>query len=55
MDNIDADHNGRWAKYNFGRQLADFKLEPGKAYFYRHHVATNGAATGVNFNWKPEE
>lgn len=32
---------------------ADFSLEPGKAYYYRHRVATEGAATGTNFNWQP--
>jgi hypothetical protein len=32
---------------------ADFSLAPGTAYYYRHHVATNGPATGTNFNWQP--
>ena len=53
MDNIDAAHNGRWALYDSNREIADFELEPGKAYFYRHHVATNGTTTGIQFNWTP--
>jgi len=33
---------------------AVFSLEPGKAYYYRHHVElTNGTPTGTQFNWQP--
>ncbi len=33
---------------------AVFSLEPGKAYYYRHHVKyTNGTPTGSQFNWQP--
>ena len=53
-DGISADVNGRWIDPETG-QIADFSLVPGRAYWYRHHVATNGAATGAIFNWTPTE
>ena len=52
MDGIDGDHNGRWWCDRTG-SFGDFSLEAGKAYLYRHHVGTNGATTGVNFDWTP--
>ena len=37
------------------RTNAVLSLEPGKAYYYRHHVElTNGTPTGGQFNWQPE-
>ena len=44
MNGINADHNGRWWS-DRTQSFADFQLEAGKAYFYRHHVATTGTTT----------
>ena len=52
MNGINADHNGRWWS-DRTQSFADFQLEAGKAYFYRHHEATNGTTTGVDFDWTP--
>lgn len=46
--------NGRWWD-NRTANYANFSLQSGEAYFYRHHVATNGATTGTNFLWQPPE
>lgn len=45
--------DGKWWDQHT-RTNALFSFEPGKAYYYRHHVATNGAATGTNFVWQPD-
>ncbi len=34
------------------KTYGELSLEPCRAYYYRHHVATNGPATGTNFNWQ---
>ena len=52
MGSVSGDHNGRWWNSRT-RKFADFSFEPGKAYLYRHHVTTNGAASGTNFFWSP--
>ena len=39
-----------WDSQN--RRAAIFDLEPGAAYYYRHHVGTNGVTTGTNFTWE---
>jgi hypothetical protein len=49
-DTMGANYTNRWWSDRAGT-FAGFSLEPGKAYFYRHHVATNGATTGTNFLW----
>ena len=48
MDGIDWDQNrsGKWWSNRTGT-YGDFQLEPGKAYFYRHH------GSGTNFIWSP--
>ncbi|MBN2302335.1 MAG: hypothetical protein JXN60_07470 [Lentisphaerae bacterium] len=46
------DYNGRWWNNRTGT-FAEFSLDPGKAYFYRHHVNTNGIPSGTNFWWQP--
>ena len=51
-DGVTNTHDGRWFSQKTG-QIADFALEAGKAYFYRHHFATNGPVTGTNFVWQP--
>jgi hypothetical protein len=53
-DGINTNVNGRWIDPETG-QIADFDLKPGQAYWYRHHVATNGSVTGKSFNWTPTE
>lgn len=50
LDNIGSEWNGRWWDNN-RRQLADFSLEPGMGYFYRHRTNQWG---GSNFEWQPE-
>jgi hypothetical protein len=53
-DGINTNVNGRWLDPETG-QIADFDLKPGRAYWYRHHVATNGSVTGTSFNWTPTQ
>jgi len=50
MGRINTNYNGRWWSDKDGT-FGNITLEAGKAFFYRHHVATNGPATGTNFNW----
>ena len=52
MDGVGDDFDGRWVD-RFTGDFADFTLKPGQAFFYRHHVATNGTETGVEFQWQP--
>jgi hypothetical protein len=52
MDGLGANLDGRWQD-RFTGEFADFSLVPGRAYFYRHHVGTNGTGTGVEFEWQP--
>ena len=40
--------NGRWAEGGIGGSFADFSLEAGEGYFYKH-------PKGDNFNWTPTE
>jgi hypothetical protein len=47
----DATYNNRWWDSKRGR-FADFQLEAGKAYFYRHVTNWHG---GTNFTWTPQE
>lgn len=44
--------NKRWWDNN-RRRLADFSLEPGMAYYYRHRLNGFGGGTQV-FNWTPQ-
>jgi hypothetical protein len=50
MEGVGTDYDGRWWDDRKGR-FASFSLNPGEAYFYRHHVSTNGGVTGTNFEW----
>ena len=52
IDGVSTDRDGRWWSSRKGA-LADLSLEPGKAYFYRHHVSTDHNTTGTNFWWVP--
>ncbi|OGV61490.1 MAG: hypothetical protein A2498_16440 [Lentisphaerae bacterium RIFOXYC12_FULL_60_16] len=52
MGGVGTNYNGRWWSDRDGT-FGNVRLEAGKAYFYRHHVATNGATTGTNFTWQP--
>ena len=51
VEGTGTEHDGKWWDTP-RRSAAVFDLEPGKAYFYRHHVGTNGVTTGTNFNWE---
>lgn len=52
IEGAGEDLDGRWWNDRTGR-FADISLEAGKAFLYRHHVATNGTVTGTNFWWQP--
>ena len=53
MDNVGADWDGKWwHRHNpGGPDYADFSLEPGRGYYYRHVTNIWG---GVEFEWAPE-
>ena len=52
LGNVGANWDGRWwhRAAPGGPDYADFSLETGKGYFYRHVVNQWG---GTNFVWKP--
>jgi len=50
MDHVGADWDGRWWD-NRTRDFADFSLEPGVGYYYRHVTNKWG---GSEFQWTPE-
>ena len=54
MDNVGPDWDGRWwhRANPGGPDYADFQLEPGRGYYYRHVTNEWG---GVPFDWTPEE
>jgi hypothetical protein len=53
MRGVGTNYDGRWWSDRTGT-FGDFGLEAGRAYLYKHHVATNGMApTGTNFWWQP--
>jgi len=52
MGGVSTNHDGRWWSDRDG-SFGNVRLEAGKAYFYRHHVGTNGTVTGTNFIWQP--
>ncbi len=51
-DGVGPGPDGKWWDSQ-SRSLAQFSLDPGAGYYYRHHVTTNGPPTGTNFSWQP--
>lgn len=50
ISSTNAARDGRWWSDSDGA-FGNFSFEPGKAYYYRHHVDMTGGVTGTNFQW----
>jgi len=52
MGGVGTNYDGRWWS-DRDNAFGNIRLEAGKAYFFRHHVGSNGWITGTNFIWQP--